>query len=552
MDWLVSRHTSPLGAVESPLVFTTIFAVILWSGWYLWRFYVAPTLYPNEPRLLPYWIPYLGHTFSFLRRAEDVYLRAEKYFANTDEPYSVVLMGGVSVIIRNIKDLSIVWRNTTALSYDPFTSRMLMAFGITPRHVRNLYEPDPARLLNDEKTREQSLLYRANPKKLSYMHLQSQWFKTQLLPGDHLKGLLQVYPVYLSRFLQIPQLRRGMSSETQGDETKASSVTVPLGRFCRYVLAQSAFRTFFGEELFEVEPQFAHIYQRWEDASWKVFYNIPPLLAPGLHSDRKRTIAALAVYLDLPDSQRKNTAWIFGAMNSELTNLGLPASDRAGLIMMICWAINNNAHYIAFWMFAHILCDANLKTAVISEINACFPNPSATSGGSASPPTDDYQGCDMDKLVTGCPQLNALWAEALRLYNFSTAVRKAVDDCSVNHNGQTFNIRKGQQVFGPVRNFHRTDGSIFGDATTAFDHTRFLRDPKIRQAKEYFPFGGGHTLCPGRHFAEREIYLLVALTLRRFEVTVVGDHPTVPPINYDMPALAAAAPKGELFVTLRR
>ncbi|PWY68226.1 cytochrome P450 oxidoreductase, partial [Aspergillus eucalypticola CBS 122712] len=395
-------------------------------------------------------------------------------------------MGGTTVIIRDIKNLSSVWRNTSALSYDPFTSRMLMAFGITPHHVRNLYKPDPARLLPDEQTRERSLLSCANPKKLSYMHLQSQWFKTQLLP------------------------------------------------------AQSAFRTFFGEELFEIEPEFTRIYQRWEDASWKIFYNFPHFLAPGLQADRKRVIAALAVYLDLPESKRKNTAWIFGAMNSELTNLGLPAHDRAGLIMMICWAINNNAHYIAFWMFAHILTNPILKASIESEITACFPSP-----------TSD-QGCDMEKLSSACPHLNALWAEALRLYNFSTAVRKAVDDCSVG----TKIIHKGDQVFGPVRNFHLAEG-VFSTGAAEFDYTRFLKNPKIRQAKEYFPFGGGHTLCPGRYFAEREVYLLVAMSLRRFKMEVttadggVVESPKVPHIRMDLPSLAAAAPAGDLFVTVR-
>ncbi|BCR94020.1 cytochrome P450 [Aspergillus luchuensis] len=541
MEWQLSHHKISLGDAESPLAFKAVSIAILWSLWYLWRFYIVPALYPNEPRILPYWIPFIGHTVSFVRCAENVYRRANAHFPDT-EPYSVILMGGTTVIIRDIKDLSSVWRNTSALSYDPFTSRMLMAFGITPHHVRNLYKPDPARLLPDEQTRERSLLSCANPKKLSYMHLQSQWFKTQLLPGEHLNGLLNAYPVFLSRFLDISLLRKGLAREVTSFKCDGAntSVTLPLGRFCRYVLAQSAFRTFFGEELFEIEPEFTRIYQRWEDASWKIFYNFPHFLAPGLQADRKRVIAALAVYLDLPESKRKNTAWIFGAMNSELTNLGLPAHDRAGLIMMICWAMNNNAHYIAFWMFAHILTNPTLKASIESEISACYPSP-----------TSD-QGCDMEKLSSACPHLNALWAEALRLYNFSTAVRKAVDDCSVG----TKIIHKGDQVFGPVRNFHLAEG-VFSSGAADFDHTRFLKNPKIRQAKEYFPFGGGHTLCPGRYFAEREVYLLVAMSLRRFKMEVttadggVVESPKVPDIRMDLPSLAAAAPAGDLFVTVR-
>lgn len=201
--------------------------------------------------------------------------------------------------------------------------------------------------------------------------------------------------------------------------------------------------------------------------------------------------------------------------------------------------INNNTHYVAFWMLSHILCDPSLKATIENEINSCFPNQTS----------DD--GYDMERMMNECPHLNALWYEVLRFYNASTAVRKATRDCSV---GNT-TVHEGDQVFGPVRSFHLNEG-VFGTGVDQFDHMRFLKDPKLRRAKEYCPFGGGHTLCPGRSLAEREIYLLIAFSLRRFQISVTTsdghpiEKPQVPAIRRDLPVLAATAPVGDLFVGL--
>lgn len=46
-------------------------------GWRFWRFTVVPLLYPNEPKVLPYWIPVVGHTWAFMWHAENLLAYAE-------------------------------------------------------------------------------------------------------------------------------------------------------------------------------------------------------------------------------------------------------------------------------------------------------------------------------------------------------------------------------------------------------------------------------------------------------------------------------------------
>ena len=184
-----------------------------------------------------------------------------------------------------------------------------------------------------------------------------------------------------------------------------------------------------------------------------------------------------------------------------------------------------------------MLCDPSLLKSVRTETDACC----ALDGS-----------CDLEKLLTRCPILDATWNEALRLYNASTTVRQAVAECHIGNKV----IHSGVQVFAPVRNFHLEE-SFFGGNPREFEPQRFLNNKNLSRSKGFIPFGGGHTYCPGRYFAQREIYMFLALTLHRFELQVTDaeaaiiSEPKVPPVENSLPAAAAIGPAHDVFVTFR-
>jgi cytochrome P450 len=184
-----------------------------------------------------------------------------------------------------------------------------------------------------------------------------------------------------------------------------------------------------------------------------------------------------------------------------------------------------------------MLSNPPLLEAVKKETDAC-----CTSDGS----------CDLEKLSSECPHLHAVWYEALRLYNAATTVRKAVQDIHIG--GKI--IHNCDQIFGPLRNY-QLDGKTFGANPLEFNAYRFLEKPNLTRSKKYFPFGGGHTYCPGRYFAEREIYMFIALTLKRFDIQITTldgvpiENPQAPPVKINVPAPAAMAPTRDIYVTLR-
>lgn len=154
----------------------------------------------------------------------------------------------------------------------------------------------------------------------------------------------------------------------------------------------------------------------------------------------------------------------------------------------------------------------------------------------------------MTVLLSECPYLDAIWFETMRLYNATSAVREATSPCVVG--GKI--IRVGDQIVAPFRQFH-TNPEIFGLDALSFRPERFLENKGLSRKKGYAPFGGGYTYCPGRLFAQREIYLFVAVTLRKMDLSLVPRQGGVrmPQVDQKTPSPAAMGPDEDVMVKLR-
>lgn len=199
-----------------------------------------------------------------------------------------------------------------------------------------------------------------------------------------------------------------------------------------------------------------------------------------------------------------------------------------------------NAHRIAFWILAHALCDKSLLMSLRSEIDQA---------------TNEDGSVNETLLYSQCPLLDSVWAEALRFYNNVTVVRKGTSDFVLGNKL----IRRGTPILGPFWQFHHSV-NYFGNSSGNFIPDRFLRDKSLRRAKGYGPFGGGHTYCPGRRFAQREVYLFISIVLHQFDLELVsptnksgedaGKEVRVPAMNTSVPATAAISPLTDLLVKI--
>ncbi|KAH0492645.1 hypothetical protein TgHK011_007590 [Trichoderma gracile] len=84
-------------------------------------------------------------------------------------------------------------------------------------------------------------------------------------------------------------------------------------------------------------------------------------------------------------------------------------------------------------------------------------------------------------------------------------------------------LREGNRLLIPFRQLH-FDKTVSGETADSFDHERFLERPGLTQSSTWRPFGGGGTMCPGRHAAKRCVLLFVVLLLQRFDMEVDVSH----------------------------
>lgn len=230
--------------------------------------------------------------------------------------------------------MATVWRNTQALTIDPFVVGVLGAFGISQRTLRKIFA-NPRDAIHGD-ARKKSLLINENPQNKCYMDLERDWFTTQLLAPDALRKLQDKYLKFLNQSLAWDTLSPAYVLSSENDSEK--SKVVSLQHFCRHTVSYCSTSVFFGEKLLQVAPDFARHYRDFEKNSWKIFYRLPPFLARSSHRAKEKAVDGLVRYLGLPEQERGEIESIFQTITSELRYLEVGNRDIAGFVMVMIWA----------------------------------------------------------------------------------------------------------------------------------------------------------------------------------------------------------------------
>lgn len=127
----------------------------------------------------------------------------------------------------------------------------------------------------------------------------------------------------------------------------------------------------------------------------------------------------------------------------------------------------------------------------------------------------------------------------LRVYNNVAVVREVTSPTMLGGK----NLRRGDTMLSPFRQFN-LDRNVYGDDVLNFRHDRFLEGKLTTGTKTFRPFGGGHTHCPGRFLARREVYVFVALAINRFNIHLdsINGPQAFPKPDQRKPNLGAMAP----------
>ncbi|MCJ1412553.1 hypothetical protein MMC19_006650 [Ptychographa xylographoides] len=188
--------------------------------------------------------------------------------------------------------------------------------------------------------------------------------------------------------------------------------------------------------------------------------------------------------------------------------------------------MNVNANNVVFWLLGRIYSSPEILTGIRNELSSFVLC------------TEKKCELNIDGITKSCPLLKAAYFECLRMDVVTTTFKKSNADFTITESTsdtfggpqQTYLIKKGEHIH-LAYSLHHTDPRYFSEPGI-FRPERFLVEEEgeggeaklVAQQGTLRPYGGGHSLCKGYKFAEKEILLIVASVLTTWDaIPVTGE-----------------------------
>ncbi|KAF7298855.1 Cytochrome P450 [Mycena indigotica] len=253
-----------------------------------------------------------------------------------------------------------------------------------------------------------------------------------------------------------------------------------------------------------------------EDAFWDFDHGLGSLLmgvAPSItarkpYLGREALVRAFIEYIDAGNHE-KDAAKIIANRVAITRQYGWTTDAAARSEVSFLFAGIVNTATTTFWSVLQLFSRPDLLAAARTEL--------VDSGAVVE--EDGKRRIKMDIIKNNCPILLSVFRECLRVGSDNYSTRLVKEDTVLA--GKYF-LRAGSvvQIAGGVMH---ANANIWGSDAEAFDHRRFLKGAPTVHPAAFRGFGGGKTLCPGRHFATNEILAFVAMIVSTFELGPVGE-----------------------------
>ncbi|KAF7314483.1 Cytochrome P450 [Mycena kentingensis (nom. inval.)] len=435
--------------------------------------------HPDEPPIIAPPLPFIGHLLGMVlhggRYIKSIGIR------NRDKPiFTLPVPASRMYIVTDPALAAAVQRASRAMSFTPLvpdiTKRVLGLDDATVKIVRQNIDPEP----DDPRG------FLADIHDLVY---------TSFGPGE----LLQEMSLGAARELCI-EVNKYATSLDAGTEN------VDLLVWVRHFVAVATARFLYGaENPISQSPELEEAFWDFDHGLGALLMGIlPSITARKPYNGREALVCAFTEYIEAGNHEKSDAARIIARRVAIARQYGWTAQAAARSEVSFLFAGIVNTATTTFWSVLQLFAQPELLVSVRSELLA----------SGAVVEDERTRKLNLDLVKSSCPVLLSIFRECLRVGSDNYSVRLVKEDTILS--GKYF-LRGGSvvQIAGGVMH---ANPSIWGDDPESFDHRRFLSGGSTVHPAAFRGFGGGKTLCPGRHFATNEILAFVAMIATSFEL----------------------------------
>ncbi|TDZ21502.1 25-hydroxycholesterol 7-alpha-hydroxylase [Colletotrichum orbiculare MAFF 240422] len=422
-------------------------------------------------------------------------------------------------LIKGGQQVQAMFGKSTVMSPDKFIVMVL-------RDLQGASEEDVARFVDDKSGRHKvpPSGYEDVPSEQRYWHTLHHFSSTGLAVVENTAQLAGKYTTFLGEVLEQQPL---------GEWS-----TVRLFEYLRRDMGESAIKSLCGTRFLEVNPDFIEQFWRFDSVSYQVMNGLPQWMDPKPALERDKMVAMSEKFLAEVydqfgwDGLDPETYWepTFGCsyvrgVQKWARDTGMTMRTRASFFVLSIFGLNANTVPVTTWCMMELLKDRSLFEAVRAEaLQALIIDPKT-----------GKKDFDARKLVS-MPLMQSIYVEVMRLHVSIGITREVMEDTMLDG----YRLRKGALIQAPTNLLHQDDEIWERDGHKASEfwaerHVRYAAkvDETTGQTttervfvmagkpSEFFPYGGGVSMCPGRHFAKQEILLTLATLVARFDMELV-------------------------------
>ncbi|KAF2470376.1 cytochrome P450 [Lindgomyces ingoldianus] len=444
----------------------------------VFRFFHVPH-HPSEPPLLAQPFPLLGHLFGMLRHGSYYYSIVSKY---TQAPIFTLRVPGAKIyVVKSPRLASQVDRNPKDISFSPyaviFAERILMSSTKGLKALRvNLYEEGCWGCLSETR---------------KVMH-------DTMSPGNDLEILAKdiaknMWP-HLSSLDAIPNTGR-----------------VRLHEWLSHLICQSTSDAVWGpKNPFKdpaVEKGFWAIKEQFAYLGLNFF---PSVTARKGFYGREDLFNGFRKYY--AENGQEDASPLVQARFKVNKKYDISMDDIAKYDLSVCLGVLINSTVSAFWCLYDLYSRPELLEEVRRGISDAVGSSSSTNG-----PVH----VDIEEVSTQYLKLEAIVREILRRKAFNVSGRVILNDTALDGG---YLLKKDSLLLVPSAELHE-NSEVWGKSAKEFDPDRFLRGSGFGAgvpASSHRTFGGGSSLCPGRHIFMKEVMVLLIIMVLRYDVRPVS------------------------------